>query len=438
VPQADQLIHARWIIPVEPAREVLTDHSLVIREGRIVAILPTLIVKRDFTAPVEVTLAHHALLPGLVNAHCHAAMSLLRGIADDLPLKTWLEAHIWPAEARWADREFVRDGSRLAAAEMLRGGTTCFNDMYFFPDETAAAAAEVGIRAVVGMIVIGFPTAWARSTREYLANGQAVHDRYRSHPLIKTTFAPHAPYTVDDAALAEIATLAEELDVPIHMHIHETAHEVAEALAAHGERPLARLDRLGLLSHRMAAVHMTQLNDAEIARIAETGLSVVHCPESNLKLASGFCPLGRLLAAGINCALGTDGAASNNDLDMLGEMRTAALLAKAVASDPCAAPAHEVLKMATLNGARALGLDADIGSLTAGKSADIVAFNLGDLRAQPIYDPISQIVYAGHRDQVTDVWVAGRRVVREGVLQTINEYELGETAQRWRDKIAEG
>ncbi len=438
MPQADQLIHARWIIPVEPAREVLTDHSLVIREGRIVAILPTLMAKRDFTAPAEVTLPQHALLPGLVNAHCHAAMSLLRGIADDLPLKTWLEEHIWPAEARWADREFVRDGSRLAAAEMLRGGTTCFNDMYFFPDETAAAAAEAGIRAVVGMIVIGFPTAWARSTREYLANGQAVHDRYRSHPLIKTTFAPHAPYTVDDAALAEIATLAEELDVPIHMHIHETAHEVAEALAAHGERPLARLDRLGLLSHRMAAVHMTQLTDPEIARIAETGLSVVHCPESNLKLASGFCPLGRLLAAGINCALGTDGAASNNDLDMLGEMRTAALLAKAVASDPCAAPAHEVLKMATLNGARALGLDADIGSLTAGKSADIVAFNLGDLRAQPVYDPISQIVYAGHRDQVTDVWVAGRRVVREGVLQTINEYELGETAQRWRDKIAGG
>ena len=438
MPQADQLIHARWIIPVEPAREVLTDHSLVIREGRIVAILPTLMAKRDFTAPAEVTLAQHALIPGLVNAHCHAAMSLLRGIADDLPLKTWLEEHIWPAEARWADREFVRDGSRLAAAEMLRGGTTCFNDMYFFPDETAAAAAEAGIRAVVGMIVIGFPTAWARSTREYFANGQAVHDRYRSHPLIKTTFAPHAPYTVDDAALAEIATLAEELDVPIHMHIHETAHEVAEALAAQGERPLARLDRLGLLSHRMAAVHMTQLNDAEIARIAETGLSVVHCPESNLKLASGFCPLGRLLAAGINCALGTDGAASNNDLDMLGEMRTAALLAKAVASDPCAAPAHEVLKMATLNGARALGLDAEIGSLTAGKSADIVAFNLGDLRAQPVYDPISQIVYAGHRDQVTDVWVAGCRVVREGVLQTINEYELGETAQRWRDKIAGG
>ena len=363
-------------------------------------------------------------------------MSLLRGIADDLPLKTWLEDHIWPAEARWADREFVREGSKLAAAEMLLGGTTCFNDMYFFPDETAAAAVEAGIRVVLGMIVIGFPSAWARDTREYFANGMAVHDRYRGHPLIRTTFAPHAPYTVDDAGLAEAATLAEELDLPLHIHVHETAHEVDSATEAHGERPLARLERLGLVSNRLVAVHMTQLTGDEIARIAKAGVNVVHCPESNLKLASGFCPLGALMAAGVNCALGTDGAASNNDLDMLSEMRTAALLAKAVAGDPCAAPAHAVLEMATLNGARALGLEQELGSLVAGKQADIVAMDLGGMRAQPLYDPVSQIVYAGHRDQISGVWVGGRRLVEDHRLATLDQRALAETAARWQAKIS--
>ncbi len=434
--QVDQLIHARWVIPVEPAGEVLPAHSLVVRDGRIAAVLPTELATRDYAATRVVHLPRHALIPGFVNAHTHAAMSLFRGLADDLPLKIWLEEHVWPAEARWADREFVRDGTRLAIAEMLLGGTTCFNDMYFFPDEAAAAASEAGIRAVVGMILIGFPSAWARDAREYFANGQAVHDRYRGHPLIRTAFAPHAPYTVDDEALRQVAVLAEELDVPIHMHVHETAREVEEAVAATGLRPLARLERLGLLSHRLLAVHMTALEAAEHRLLATAGVSIAHCPESNLKLASGFCPLGALAAAGVNCALGTDGAASNNDLDMLSELRTAALLAKAVAGDPCAVPAHAALAMATLNGARALGLEQETGSLAAGKSADCIAFDLGALRAQPLYDPISQIVYAGHRDQITDVWVAGRRVVEERRLTSLDEQDLLATAQRWRARIA--
>ena len=434
----DSILHARWVIPVQPSREVLADHSLVIHEGRIRALLPSAVARRDFRGLEEVELPRHALVPGFINAHCHAAMSLLRGIADDLPLKTWLEDHIWPAEARWADREFVRDGSLLAAAEMLLGGTTCFNDMYFFPDETAAAAVEAGIRVVLGMIVIGFPSAWARDTREYFANGMAVHDRFRGHPLVRTTFAPHAPYTVDDAALAEAATLAEELDLPLHIHVHETAHEVESASADGGERPLARLARLGLVSNRLVAVHMTQLTLDEIAYIAKAGVNVVHCPESNLKLASGFCPLGALLAAGVNCALGTDGAASNNDLDMLSEMRTAALLAKAVAGDPCAAPAHAVLEMATLNGARALGLDHELGSLVAGKQADVVAIDLGGLRAQPLYDPVSQIVYATHRDQISDVWVGGRQLVAGHRLTTLEPSALAATAGRWQARIAGG
>ncbi|MBI2799053.1 MAG: TRZ/ATZ family hydrolase [Gammaproteobacteria bacterium] len=432
----DQLIHAQYVIPVEPAGSVLAVHSIAIDQGRIAAIVPTAEARQRFTAAREIDCRQHTVIPGLINTHTHAAMSLFRGMADDRPLQTWLKEHIWPAEARFVDRAFVRDGTRLAAYEMLRGGVTCFNDMYFFPDEVAAVATEFGIRAMVGMIVIGFPTAWAQDTRGYLQKGQEVHDHYRGHPIIHTAFAPHAPYTVDDAALRQIATLAEELDVPIHIHLHETAHEVESAFAETGERPLARLARLGLCSDRLLAVHMTQLSTAEIEQVARSGISVAHCPESNLKLASGLCPVGALIAAGANCALGTDGAASNNDLDLLSEMRTAALLAKAVANDPCAVPAATALQMATLNGARALGLEHEIGSLKAGKQADLVALDLSDPRLHPLYDPISQLVYATQREAVTDVWVAGRHVVQRGVVAGIDVEQLRSTTIRWRDLIA--
>lgn len=431
----DQIIHARWVIPVAPAAAVLPAHSVAVAHGRIAAIVPTATWRQHVVANTEIDCRHHALLPGLVNTHTHAAMSLFRGMADDLPLMSWLQDHIWPAEARWLDRDFVHDGTRLAAYEMLRGGTTCFNDMYMFPDAAAAAASELGIRAVVGMIVIGFPTAWAQDTREYLRKGQAVHDRYREHPFIHTAFAPHAPYTVDDAALSRIAVLAEELDVPVHMHVHETAQEVTDAVAQTGMRPLARLERLGLLSPRLLAVHMTQLTPDEIGRLARAGVSVAHCPESNLKLASGMTPLADLLAAGVNCALGTDGSASNNDLDMLTEMRFAALLAKAVSHDARAVPAATALQMATLNGARALGLDQEIGSIALGKQADLIAIDFRDPRLCPVYDPVSQIVYAAHRDNVREVWVAGRHVVQDGELAHVDVRQLLANAIRWGDSI---
>ncbi|MGR9091007.1 MAG: TRZ/ATZ family hydrolase [Gammaproteobacteria bacterium] len=434
---ADQILHAAWVIPVEPDVGCLPDHCIVIGGERIIDILPSDAVADRYHAETEIRLPSQALIPGLVNAHTHAAMSLFRGLADDQPLNVWLEQHIWPAEARHVDRRFVHDGTLLAAAEMLRSGTTCFNDMYFFPDEAAAAAIEAGIRAVVGMIVIGFPSAWAANTDEYLENGQRVHDRYRSHPLISTAFAPHAPYTVDDAALQRIATLAEELDVPVHMHVHETQHEVDDAVATGGARPLARLHDFGLASHRLIAVHATALNDEEIALLATNGVSVVHCPESNLKLASGFCPVARLLDAGVNVALGTDSAASNNDLDMFGEMRTAALLAKGVAGDASVAPAPAILRAATYAGACALGMEAEIGSLTAGKLADIVAVDLGGFAAAPTYDPVSHIVYASHRDQVSNVWVGGRRVVADRKLANVESKSLTQTAQQWRDRIRE-
>lgn len=436
--EADQIIHARWVIPVEPGQPVLTAHSLAIHGERIAAIVPTADWRTRVNARNELDLPGHALLPGFVNVHTHAAMSLFRGMADDLPLMQWLQGHIWPAEGRWLSPGFVRDGTRLAAYEMLRGGTTCFNDMYMFPDEAAAAATALGIRAVVGMIVIGFPTAWASDTRDYLRKGQAVHDRYREHPFIHTAFAPHAPYTVDDAALAEIATLAEELDVPIHMHIHETAQEVSDALQLHGQRPLARLDALGLLTPRLLAVHMTQLTPEEIALVAKHGVSVAHCPESNLKLASGIAPLAALKAAGVNCGLGTDGCASNNDLDMLGEMRTAALLAKGSTGNAEALPAAEALRMATLDGARALGLDSLIGSLVPGKQADLIAIDFRDPRLAPVYDPVAQIVYAAQRDNVREVWVAGRHVVRGGAVTQADPTELLALAQRWGTQIRAG
>ncbi len=431
----DTLIHARWIIPVEPDNTVLEQHSLAIAGGDIVALLPSGAAREQFSADEVVELPRHALIPGLVNAHTHASMNLLRGYADDLPLMDWLQNHIWPAEARWVSEDFVYQGTRLAVAESLRGGVTCFNDMYFFPDQAARAAAEAGMRAMVGLIVIDFPTVWAKDADEYLEKAIQVHDQYRKHPLIGTAFAPHAPYTVSDAPLERIRVLADELDIPVHMHVHETTHEVDEAQARHGHRPLTRLAALGLLSDRLLAVHMTQLAAEEIDRCAELGVSVVHCPESNLKLASGFCPLARLLEAGVNVALGTDGAASNNDLDMLGEMRTAALLAKAVAGDAAAVPAHSVLRMATLNGARALGLEQRIGSLRPGKAADLAAVDFGELETQPLYHPISQLVYASGRHQVSDVWVAGRRLLAQRRLTTLDEDRLRAEARRWAEDI---
>jgi 5-methylthioadenosine/S-adenosylhomocysteine deaminase len=432
----DTLIHCRWIAPVEPAASLFEHHSLAIKEGRILDILPTSEARTGYAADSEYELDRHLLIPGLVNAHTHAAMSLLRGLADDMPLQEWLNGHIWPAESRWVNEEFVHDGTQLAIAEMLRSGTTCFNDMYFFPDITARTAAACGMRASVGLIVLDFPTVWANDAGQYISRGLAVHDNYRDDPLISTVFAPHAPYTVSDQPLQHIRVLADELDIGIHMHVHETTDEVDKAEALTGKRPLARLHDLGLASPALIAVHMTQLGNAEITAFAATGGHVVHCPESNLKLASGFCPVQTLVAAGVNVALGTDSAASNNDLDMLGEMRSAALLGKHVAGDSSTPDAATVLRMATINGARALGLGEEIGSLIPGKWADLACVDLDRFQTQPVYDPVSQLVYAAGRDQVSDVWVAGRHRVIGGRVAGIDEADIFRRAGAWRDRIA--
>lgn len=433
--KVDTLIKARWVAPVARGG-VLDDHAVAVCQGRIVDVLPTAEAAARYTADEVLDRPAHLLIPGLVNAHTHAAMTLLRGLADDIPLMEWLQEHIWPAEQRWMSAEFVEHGTELAMAEMLLGGTTTFNDMYFFPEVVARSAARVGVRAVVGMILIKFPTVWAGDMAEYLRKGLALRDEYKGHPLVSAAFAPHAPYTVDDEYLVKIRRLADELEVPVHTHVHETAAEVMGSVVDSGERPLARLDRLGLVSPMLMAVHMTQLEDAEIERLAAAGASVVHCPESNLKLASGFCPVARLVAAGVNVCLGTDGAASNNDLDMLGEMRTAALLAKGVAGRADALTAEQVLAMATLNGARALGLAEETGSIEPGKWADLCCVDLDRPGTWPVYDPVAQLVYAASRDQVADVWVAGRRMVADGRLTRLDPAALSLQAEDWRSRIA--
>ncbi len=435
--QTELLIHADWVLPVDTSNATLEQHSLAIADGRIAALLPRGEAEAQIDSAKTLDLPGHVLIPGLINAHTHSPMTLLRGLADDLPLMTWLHEHIWPAEGRWVDQEFVADGTRLAVLEMLRGGVTCFNDMYFHAETTARVCAEAGMRLLAGMIVVDFPTRYADSADEYLRRGLELHAHYRDHPLVRPAFAPHSTYAVSERPLARVRTLADELEVQVHVHLHETRDEVLRVLREHGERPIARLDRLGLLGPQLVAVHMTQLEEAEIARLAETGAHVVHCPESNLKLSSGFCPVADLLDAGVNVALGTDGAASNNDLNLLGEMRSAALLAKGVAGRANAVPAEQALRMATCNGAKALGLEEEIGSLDVGKAADIVAVDLGDPHTQPMYRPCSQMVYAASSHQVRHVWIRGRQVLRDGAPLTLDPPAIINAARQWGERIAE-
>lgn len=432
----DLLIEAGFIVPVEPHAVVLSDHAVAITGERIVAIAPREQARARFAPKQVVSRPHSVLIPGLVNAHTHNPMTLLRGVADDLPLMVWLQQHIWPVEAAVIGPEFVGDGTAFAVAEMLRGGTTCANENYFFPDVQAAVYKQLGFRALVGLPVINFPTAWAKSDDEYFDKAGQVHDAWRDDALVSTAFAPHAPYTVSDANFERVRMLADQLDMSVHLHTHETAQEVADSLKEYGQRPLARLDRLGLVNDRLIAVHMTQLTDSEIHLCAERGVSVVHCPESNLKLASGFCPACALVRAGVNLAIGTDGCASNNDLDMVGETRTAAILTKAVANDATALDAPSALRAATLGGARALGLEEKIGSIEVGKQADLACIDLSGLESQPLHHVLSQIVYATGRHQVTDVWIAGHRKLAERVLVDMDIDRLIANARQWRERIA--
>lgn len=434
--EIDIVIEAKWIIPIEPAEITLNQHAIAVDKGIIKAILPISEARLRYKPQQTITLNDHALIPGLINLHTHAAMTLMRGFSDDLPLMEWLNKYIWPIENQHVDSQFVLDGTQLACAEMIKGGITCFNDMYFFPESCAEAAIHAGMRAAIGMIVIDFPTAYASDADDYLAKGLKLRDQYHQHPLLSFCFAPHAPYTVSDKTFSSILTYAEQLNTPIHTHLHESQDEIRINLESNGVRPIERLHQLGLLSPSLIAVHMVHLTDYEIKLVHQYGCSVVHCPSSNMKLASGFAPIPALLNQGVNVGLGTDGAASNNRLDMFEEMRQAALLAKATSGQADALPAHQALRMATLNGANALGLGEITGSLAVGKAADITAINFSDLNLTPCYDPASHLVYTASREQVSHVWVNGRMLLDDKELTTLNPFELQYRTAYWQERIA--
>lgn len=430
-----QIIAADWLIPMTQADHWLEKQAIVIVDNIIADILPLDNVEDKYPGHSVLNLSGQAIMPGFINSHTHSAMNLLRGLSDDLPLKEWLETAIWPVEAQFVDDTFAYQGSQHAIAEMLRSGTTCFQDMYFMPDQTAKAVQESGIRASIGMVIVEFETSWAQNAQSYIDKGLDVFDQYKHSNRINFNFAPHAPYTVSKATLEKLTTLSNELNLMVQIHLHETANEVESFISEHGIRPLTRLKEIGLLSPLLNAVHMTQLNQGEIEWLAESGSHVIHCPQSNMKLASGVCPTVQLIEAGVNLAIGTDGAASNNDLDMIEELRTASLVAKLDYLNPTALSAYQSLYLATMGGAKALGLQETIGSLEIGKEADIIAIDLNQLETQPVYNPISQIAYSASRSQVSHVWVSGKLLMRERELVTLNQPLILQNVAQWRDKI---
>jgi 5-methylthioadenosine/S-adenosylhomocysteine deaminase len=433
--KVDLAIEARWIAPVLPRGVLLEYATVLIDQGIIRDLLPTHEARQHYSPAHVISLDEHVLIPGLINLHTHAAMTLMRGLADDMPLMTWLQQHIWPAEAEFVSERFVRDGTLLASAEMLRGGITCFNDMYFFPQAAAEAVVQAGIRANLGLVVLEFPSAYASDADDYIHKGLAARDAMREQALITTSLAPHAPYTISDRTFERVLTYADQLSLTIHTHIHETHDEIAQSQKEYGMRPLPRLSGLGLLGPNLIAAHCVHLDQEEMELLAENGCHVAHCPASNLKLASGIAPVSRLMQQGVNIGLGTDGASSNNRLDMFAEMRLAALLAKGSSGDAAALPASQALEMATINAARALGLDNKLGSIEQGKMADLAAVRIADPETMPCFDPLSHLVYAAGREHVSHVWVAGELRYQQGIFANIEAQELKEIASVWQGKL---
>lgn len=438
--QADLAISARWVATV--SGDVLENNSVIIDRGKIIDILPTTALAERYRPANLVDLPEQVLLPGLINLHTHAAMSLLRGFADDLPLMTWLEHHIWPAEKRALSERFVHDGTLLGCAEMLAGGVTCFSDMYFYPRAAADAVVQSGMRANLGILVLEFPTAYASDADDYLLKGLEARDNWRSNPLLTTSLAPHAPYTVENRSFEKIMTYAEQLGLGIHTHLHETAGEIAQSLEQYGIRPMQRLAELGVLGPGLVAAHCVHVDEQEMDLLAEYGCHVAHCQTSNLKLASGIAPIASMKQRGVSVGIGTDGAASNNRLDVFAEMRLAALLAKGSTGNAAALPAKTVLQMATLDAARALGLDDRIGSIEIGKYADLTAVRIADPEILPCFDPVSHLVYVTGREHVTHTWVAGdlryqKLKGQDGVYANIEPAQLKEIVSLWHARLAQ-
>ncbi len=431
--QVETLIHAKQIL-TQPG-QILENHSLAIRDGKIVGLMPSLEAKEAFNAQFEHILSDHLLMPGLVNAHTHISMNLLKGLADDLKLMTWLTDHIWPAETAVVSPEFVNDGALLAMAEMIRGGITCFNDNYFYMDTLAELVDQVGMRAVLAEGFFKFSTPWSPSPDHSFARTEKLIAFCKKSKTVRAAIFPHAPYSTDIPLLEKIAAFAKQHDLLIHTHLLESQMEIDESLKEHGQRPIPLWHKLGLIGKKTIAVHMTHVDQADLDLIHKSGASVVHCPESNMKLASSICPVQKMLDQGINVALGTDGAASNNDLDLFGEMKSAAFLSKVSTDNPESLNAQTVLEMATINGAKALHWDKEIGTLAVGKAADIIALDLNNVEALPCYNPTAQLVYAMPRSNVTHSWVNGRMLMKNRELTTIDMPALLKRTQAWQEKL---
>ncbi len=433
----DLLLEAAWVLPFGDDTDtgMQAPGAVAVRDGIIVAVGAAGDLTRRFEPTRTISLPDHVIMPGLVNAHCHAAMTLLRGSSEDAPLQRWLTEQIWPLEARWVDEHFVRDGIRLAIAEMIRAGITCFADMYFFPEIGAAEVRRAGLRAQIAFPVIEFANAWCRNSEEGFHKGLALYDEYKNDPFVDIAFGPHAAYTVTEDDLDKILMYSEELDANVHIHLHENGAELEENARRYGKSGIRHLHERGLLGPRLQAVHVTQISPEEIELFVDSNVQVVHCPTSNAKLASGICPVVPMRNAGVNVCLGTDGAASNNLLDLFGEARLASLLAKLDQADAAALPSAAALAMATSGGARALGRGEQIGTLQPGKAADLIAVDMRAIRHQPLYDPTAQLLHTGSGCSVSHVWVAGECLLDDGRLTRMDEAEIIEKARGWQRRI---
>ena len=431
------LIHAGWVMPMAPKGVVLEHHSVLIDDGKIVAVVPTSETS-NIEAQNTFDLTHHIVLPGLVNAHSHAPMNLLRGMGADLPLMDWLTTKIWPAEGNLMSPQFCYEGSLLAGEEMLRSGITCTNDHYFFPTDVARGLNEAGMKCTVSAIFIGFPSAMAKNNNEYYRCAESVIEQFQNNRNIRVAIGPHAPYTVDDETLIRCRDLAEKYDTKIHIHVDETESEINDSLKQFGVRPIERLHNLGLLSERLLSVHTVHPNENELNLLAKAQSSVCHCPCSNLKLSSGFAPVAKMMDLGINIAIGTDSVASNDKLDLLGEARLAAMLGKAVSGEPTSMKVEDILYAATMGGARAIGWDDRIGSLQAGKDADLIAVDLSGVNTVPVFDAHTQLLYSAGREDISHVWVDGKLVVKKQQLVSLRKMtdnKAHEVAKKWQNKI---
>lgn len=433
----DLMIEARWVATATRDAPLLADTSVIVKDSFIVAILPTAEARLNYSATSIVCLDEHVLIPGLINLHTHAAMSLMRGIADDKTLMTWLNDYIWPAEQAVLSDKYVFDASLLSCAEMLSAGITCFNDMYFYPESTARAVKQSGMRANLGLTVIDFPTAYANDADDYLRKGLAARDEWRGNHLITASLAPHAPYTVSNKAFESILLYADQLDMTIHTHLHETIDEINQSIQSFSVRPLERLFNLGLFGQNVTIAHAVHCTESEMELLAIHGVHIAHCPTSNLKLGSGIAPVPQMLAHNLNIGLGTDGVASNNRLDIFAEMRLAALLAKGTTQDAAILPAEQALEMATINAAKALGLNESIGSIVVGKQADFAAVKLSDFDISPYYEPISHLVYACGREHVTHTWVAGELRYNDKRCTNIESQALNKIISTWQPTLSQ-